>query len=339
LLPHIAGGRLTEVNWRFGQPSYVGPFSLSNLFPYTDAPYLHPVTGREDGLLVRATASGRLPKVMHVNTSCEYWGSQAALIHLTPDCNADAEVPDNVRIYHLAGTQHVSAGLPLDNVAPERGRGAYHLNTIDYRPLLRALVTALDAWATEGVEPPASAYPRLDDGTLVSRQSVRDHLEGELPGPGVPPHCPPVLRLDFGPKAQEEGVAAILPPRVVERLPGRVPAIDDDGNEVTGVRHPDVADPLGTYTGWNPRHESIGGEGQLLRSMGATIPFAHDIVDAEADSDLRRSIKARYSSREEFLRRVREAAEDLVERRFLLREDVEPLLDYSARRWNDFTQR
>lgn len=339
LLPHIAGGRLIEAGWRFGQPSYVGPYSVANQFPYTDAVQTDPLSGREDGLVKRAKARGRMPKVMHVNTSCEYWGSQAALIHLTPDCTADAEIPDDVRVYMLAGTQHISTGLPLSKVAPEVGRGAYHLNTIDYRPLLRALVTALDDWATRGVEPPASRYPRLDEGTLVRREAVREQLAGVLPGPGVPEHCPPVLRLDFGSGASESHVAEVLPPRVLAELPGLVCAVDEDGNEVAGIRHPDVAVPLATYTGWNPRHAAIGGTSQLLRSNGATIPFARDIIEAEAASDLRRSVEARYVSKEAYVASVREAAQALVAQRFLLAADVEPLVAYSSERWDDFTRR
>jgi len=339
LLPHIAGGRLIEANWRFGQPSYVGPLSVANQFPYTDALQTDPLSGREDGLLRRAAERDKLPKVMHVNTSCEYWGSQAALIHLTPDCGEDAPIPENVRIYLLAGTQHISVGLPLAKVAPEKGRGAYHLNTIDYRPLMRALVTALDDWATRGIEPPPSAYPRLDNGTLVRREDVRHRLDGHLPGPGVPPHCPPVLRLDFGVDAAVAGVASLLPPKVLQDLPGLVPDVDADGNETTGIIHPDVAAPLATYTGWNPRHESIGGTDQLLRSNGATIPFAHDIIAAEASSDLRRSLDARYGGKDDYLARVRAAAEALVARRLLLADDVERVAAYSAMRWDEFTAR
>ncbi|MGE3986077.1 MAG: alpha/beta hydrolase domain-containing protein, partial [Dehalococcoidia bacterium] len=289
-----------------------------------------------DGLLRLAIARGKAPKIMHVNTSCEYWGSQAALIHLTPSCDADTSLPENVRIYLLAGTQHISTGLPLAKVAPETGHGYYHLNTIDYRPLLRALITNLDDWATRGVEPPASSYPRLNDGTLVTRESVRSKLAGELPGPGVPEHCPPVLRLDFGPDAVQRHVAEVLPPKVVQELPGLVPAVDDDGNELVGIRHPDVAVPLATYTGWNPRHASIGGTTQLLRSNGATIPFARDIVEAEATSDLRRSIEARYEGKDSYLQQVRAAAEALVGERLLLADDVDGVVEYSSLRWDDF---
>ncbi len=336
LLPHIAGGRLIESGWRFGQPSYVGPLSVANQFPYTDALQTDPLTGHEDGLLRLALERGKAPKIMHVNTSCEYWGSQAALVHLSPQCDADAALPDNVRIYLLSGTQHISTGLPLAKVAPEVGHGYYHLNTIDYRPLLRALVTNLDNWATRGIDPPASTYPRLEDGTLVTRESVRSKLAGELPGPGVPEHCPPVLRLDFGADAVKKHVAEVLPPKVLQELPGLVAAVDDDGNEVVGIRHPDVAVPLGTYTGWNPRHASIGGTTQLLRSNGATIPFARDIIEAEATSDLRRSIEARYEDKGVYLAQVREAAEALVAERLLLAEDVDGVVEYSSQRWDDF---
>ena len=94
--------------------------------------------------------------------------------------------------------------------------------------------------------------------------------------------------------------------------------------------------PLATYTGWNPRHASIGGTTQLLRSNGATIPFARDIVEAEETSDLRRSIEARYESKDGYLAKVRAAAEALVAERLLLAEDVDAVVAYSSERWENF---
>ena len=41
-----------------------------------------------------------------------------------------------------------------------------------------------------------------------------------------------------------------------------------------GIRLPDVAVPLGTYTGWNLRTATSGPEGILTRLDGMYLPFA-----------------------------------------------------------------
>jgi hypothetical protein len=112
----IAGPLRTEANWRFGQPSFIGADSPGFAFPFTDAVQTDPATGVSDGLLKRLQdRGGPQPKVMHINTSAEYVNLDVALIHISADGLSDAEVPSNVRIYHLAGTHHGGGSLPLDN--------------------------------------------------------------------------------------------------------------------------------------------------------------------------------------------------------------------------------
>src|SRR5262249_29792824 len=151
-------------------------------------------------------------------------------IHLAADGASDAPIPDNVRIYHLAGTHHGGGTLPLDNRVFS-GAGAYYNNTIDYRPLVRAAFHNLDAWATRGTPPPASRYPRLRDGTLLPRESVRQ-VAARLPGPGIAPErMYPTQRLDYGPDAAFG--RADFPPTVHGSYPELLPAVDDDGNELS----------------------------------------------------------------------------------------------------------
>ena len=294
VLAIAAGARMTEANWRFGQPSTQGPTSA--VFPFTDVDQTNPSTGAPDGLLHRATARGRVPKVIHVNTSSEYCSSaavghvSAALSHLTPDGAHDADLPvDHLRMYHLASTQHGPASLPLQPSA----LGVFAPNTIDYRPFVRAAVDNLCAWVRSDVPPPSSRYPRLDDGTLVSRDTVRQRLPD-------------------------------LPVRHYTVGPDLIPAVDADGNEIAGLRHPDVSVPLATYTGWNPRRHEAGGDGLLVRATGATIPFA------------RADLLARYPNREVFLERVHAAADALVDQRYLLTEDVAQVVEDSGRRYDEF---
>ena len=72
-----------------------------------------------------------------------------------------------------------------------------------------------------------------------------------------------------------------------------MPAVDDDGNDLGGISLPDLAVPLATYTGWNVRHEDIGGEGQPLVPVGATLPFPATIPARRAKADPRLAIEER----------------------------------------------
>ncbi len=61
-------------------------------------------------------------------------------------------------------------------------------------------------------------------------------------------------------------------PHTAHPLPLLVPQVDRDGNELSGIRLPNVAVPLATYTGWNFRNPSIGQPGELLPLTGSYIP-------------------------------------------------------------------
>jgi hypothetical protein len=91
-----------------------------------------------------------------------------------------------------------------------------------------------------------------------------------------------------------------------------------------------VAAPLATYTGWNPRHASIGGVEMNLLLNGATIPFARTSREANAAGDQRRSIAERYASSDDYLERVRQAALESVAARHLLESDVEAVVNRAA---------
>lgn len=337
LLPHIAGGKRTESNWRFGQPNtnYAAPYSPNSLFPFADLPQREPETHAVDGLQARAAKAGPLPKVIYTNTGVEYWQGYAALIHAALRGKRDLTLPKNVRIYSFAGAAHSYEPLPLTDRTVTGGRVSYPSNSLNYRPLLRAALLNLDRWVADNVAPPSSLYPRHTGQTLVTRESQRPFF-AKLPAPGLPVHLMPVARHDFGSGAVQ-GRMTRLPPLLAGSYPDWVSAIDRDGNERGGIRHPDIAVPLGTYTGWNPRHPSIGGADQSFTLSGATIPFAPTRAAREAAHDPRPSIEERYPSRANFLARIRKHAEALLKRRLLLSEDLEPLIAYSAQRYDEFT--
>jgi hypothetical protein len=118
-----------------------------------------------------------------------------------------------------------------------------------------------------------------------------------------------------------------------------VSSMDEDCNEAAGIRLPDVAVPLATYTGWNVRHEEMG-QGGLMTSgaplFGSTLVFPRTRAEREASGDPRRAIDERYSSKGDYLARVRAAAETLVRDRYLLAEDIERVAAVAGQKWDAF---
>jgi hypothetical protein len=333
LLVHIAGGkRGGDFNQRFGQPSASLHPTMSNAFPFNQGASTDPITGRNDGLLERLAARRCVPKIFFTNSSTEYWRGDASLIHTDVDGTRDVEPSSASRFYHFAGAQHSAGTLPLTDTNPVDGaRGQQALNSLDYNPLLRNALVRMDRWVSGEKEPAPSRYPRLADGTAVAPEQARSVFTA-IPGVGFPAHPPQVVRLDFGPDAAN-GVVTTLPPVEGKPYPHFVPAVDPDGNEVSGIRLPDLTVPLATYTGWNLRHPQMGAPDRLMSLMGSTIPFSATRKDRAVKGDPRRSIEERYPSRIGYLEQVRREAQRLIDEGYLLLEDLELVVDQASRRY------
>ena len=323
---HVAGGRRGEFNHRYGQPSVQPTPSLGHRFPFADEPKIDPGSGRRAGLLDRLREGGCVPKILYTDTSAEYWRGDAGLTHRDlepgPDGAADVEPPPEVRRYLFAGTQHGPGVLPFTDRSMFGSHGANRFNAVDYRPLLRAALENLRAWIADGVEPPASVFPRGREGTSARREEVLGALAA-IPGLALPraDRLPSLAPMDLGAHA-DRGVPD-LPARFVgEPYPAPVSAVDSDGNERGGIRMPDVSVPVATHAGFNPRHPEGGGEGQILEYLGSTLPLARTAAEREASADPRPSLSERYASRDAYLAEVRAAAGRLVEARHLLAEDI-----------------
>jgi hypothetical protein len=318
----LAGARRGEFNIRFGQPSRTLCDGPGAMFPFHDVVITDPLTLQKDGLLGRFADDPELPKLITVNASSEYWGGdrgsggQSSLLHTDVAGSRDVDPPENSRVYMLAGAQHLPGVWPMDMVDHMNVRCAQPLCAIDPRPLLRALLLALDRWVVAGVEPPPSQVPRLADYTAVDPVKVLASLNA-IPGFRKPEHLPELKRLAFD--WSRPGVIATLPPTCGAAYPWLVSAVDRDGNEVAGIRHPDVAVPVATYTGHNVRHPDAGAPGELVPMAGATYPFPSTAEKRQKTNDPRRAIEERYPNREAYLEQVRYAAQALVDARFLLR--------------------
>jgi hypothetical protein len=313
VMAHISGASYLPLNVRWATPNALGMFDATR-FPFANQRTTDPISGLTDGLLDNEFARAHQPKLFLTNSSVEYWGGgrSAALVHSTPDGLGDLTPPDNTRVYFFAGTQHSPSGFP-----PRRTTAQELANPADYWWNLRALLVAMEAWMTDGTTPPESQHPRHADQTIVASDQVAFPA---IPGVQSPRSIP---------AARYAGIA----------LPHFVGQVDADGNEMAGIRLPELSVPLGTYTGWNFRNESIGGTDEPVALAGSWIPFAATRAARDAAGDPRRSVAERYTSKDDYLTKTRAAADDLVRGRYLLSGDVAGLVEYGGRVWDFVTAR
>lgn len=329
VLSHVAGGGRGGFNHRFAQPSrdaqpFANLFYPVDIFPFSDVVQKDPVSGWEDGILARYEDRPELlSKIFYTNSSYEYWGRAASLIHTTIDAKRDVEVPENVRIYHVAGTTHGPGSFPAREAAGEQPG-----NTVDYRWALRGLLQAMQRWIAKDEAPPDSRYARIADGTLVAPEAL--HWPA-LPGVRFSTNVHKAYRADYGPRFYSQGIVDNQPPKILGAYPMLVPAVDADGNETTGIRLPLVAVPLATHTGWNVVRGDLD---QIVAMQGSWLPFAQTKAERERSGDPRQSIAERYPSREAYVGRVSEVALDLVEQGYLLEQDAAAVIDEAAGRWD-----
>ena len=180
----------------------------------------------------------------------------------------------------------------------------------------------MDAWVEGGVEPPASNYPRVEDGTLVAVDEARAAFPA-IPGMRFPASPNPLERFDYGPEFNRYGgVITVHPPLASGRYPVLVPKADRDGFDVAGIHLVQVRAPIGTTTGWNVR-TAAARSSDLCGLSGSYLPFAKTAAERTASSDARKSLEERYRTHEGFVEAVEKAARQLVRDRFLDPEDAD----------------
>ncbi len=121
-----------------------------------------------------------------------------------------------------------------------------------------------------------------------------------------------------------EGV--FLAPKYLPDAVVLVPVTDADDNPVGGVRLPDVTVPLGTHGRPNaPLSKSV------CRLAGSYKPFTATAKERAATTDTRLSLQERYAGGlNEYVIRVREAADQLVAQRHLLPDDAAVIVNAAA---------
>ncbi len=326
MLPYINGAGGGFFNYRFAQPNQTAFQRLSHVYPEQVFPFAYttltdPLTGKTDSVLARCEASGTSPKIMEVNDSNSYWFKSASLAITTPDGTTDLPDPPNVRFYLLSSIAH--------GVASGRGLCQQLQNPISPGPALRALLAALTKWVVSGEEPPSSQVPRLSDGTLVP--PLPQSLVGfpEIPGVSYTGVASVRELYDYGP-AFDRGIISVLPPAETGRAyPTLVPQVNADGIDATGIQLPDIAVPLGTYTGWNLMVNTPKDE---CSAMGSFIPFITTKAARLQSGDPRPSLEERYGTHRRYVQAVETATEQLVAQRLLLPEDASAYIEAAKNR-------
>lgn len=330
MLQWIAAGDGLNMNYRFSQPGRTernrqDHLYVEGVFPFANVASTDPITGRTASRYDRCAASGTCPLAMEIYSANEYWVKAASLMHTDPAGTRDLPDSPFARLYFISSHQHSAGNATVTGVCQQ------FQNPLDSAPVQRALFLALQAWATTGTPPPASRVPRLADGTLTGPM---DTGFPRIPGVRFDGLKTTRYLLDYGPDFYATGIATINPPRVSPPYqdnpangpiyPSFVPRTDADGNDLAGVRLPEVSVPLATYTGWALRAGPQAGDG--CEAAGQYIPFPKTKAERVARGDPRRSVEERYPSLAAYTAAASAAIETLVRERLLLREDAGPYL-------------
>jgi hypothetical protein len=313
-----AGGSGLFINYRFAQPvrthrQHIARWTPEYQFPFADHTLTDPITEKTGGRLQRCEASKTCPKFFQANSSNEYWAKAMSMLQTDSKGHDLPGLPD-VRYYLLASSPHGGGAGP--------GICAQPRNTMRPNAFLRAMLVALDEWVSAGKAPPEDRMPRVKDGTLAPPLPQEGMGFPKIPGVvynGV--HHTGDL-FDFGPEF-DQGKLSVLPPKLVGTpYPVFVAKTDADGNDIAGVRMPEIAVPVATYTGWALRADGHDG----CDAAGQRIPFAKTKAARIASGDPRLSLEERYPDHATYVARVTQAAQELNAQRFLLDDDVAAII-------------
>src|SRR5262245_12706970 len=345
MLQWIAAGDGINMNNRFSQPGRTernrqDQLYAEGVFPFANQRLKDPITGKTAGRYDACTKTNTCPLAMEIYSANEYWVKGASLFHTDPMGKMDLPDHPMARLYFVSSMQHGTGNGNAKGACQQFG------NPLDSGPVQRALWEALDQWSTKGVAPPPSMVPRLADGTLVPPMPQQAQGFPKIPGVTYTGLKSTRYLLNYGPHYYETGIMTIDPPVITPPMfdnpkngaiyPTYVPKTDVDGNDIAGVRLPDVTVPLATYTGWALRSGSHANDG--CEGTGQLISFPKTKAERLASGDPRLSIEERYASAETYGAAAKKAIDDLVAKRYMLREDVDAYVQRMSRLWQTLAE-
>lgn len=334
MMQWIAAGDGLNMNYRWSQTKRTErnrqeELYLEGLFPFSNTTSYDPISGKTDGRYKRCDKTRTCPLAMEFYSANEFWVKAGSLMSTDPTGTRDLPDHRDSRLYLLSSKQHGGAGNPTS-----KGSCQQFANPLDSAPVQRALWMDLDQWSTRDIQPPTSRVPRLDDGTLVPPLPQSTVGFPAIPGVTYTGLKTTRYRFNYGPRFYKTGVPTINPPVINGPMednpnigpiyPSYVPKTDSDGNDIAGIRLPELVVPLATYTGWGLRAGVWANDG--CEATGQYIPFPATLAARQASGDPRPSVEERYASFDEYEDKVEGAVNSLVENRFLICSDTVGIL-------------
>jgi hypothetical protein len=330
----IAAGDGINMNYRFSQPGRTernrqDHLFLEGRFPFANVNTHDPITGQTDSRYRRCEESNTCPLGVEIYSANEYWVKAASLLHTDPQGTRDLPDSQYTRDYFISSHQHGTGN------GTSRGSCQQFQNPLNSAPVQRALWIALDDWATTNSKPPETRVPAFRDGTLVPPLPQSGMGFPTIPGVTYTGLKTTRYLFDYGLNFYETGIATVNPPVITPPYednpangpiyPSFVPKTDSDGNDIAGVRLPDVTVPVATYTGWALRSGPQANDG--CESSGQMIAFPRTAADRAATGDPRPSVEERYPTFQAYYSKVVSAIDDLIAQRLYLCEDAQPELN------------
>ena len=333
----IAAGNGLNMNYRFSQSGRTERNRQNHLFiegrfPFANVMSHDPITRKTDSRYSRCEHTNTCPLGMEIYSANEYWVKSASLLHTDPTGSRDLPDSPYARNYFMSSMQHGTGS------ATNRGSCQQFQNPLSSSATQRALFIALDEWATSNRKPPESRVPSLKGDTLAPPLPQSGMGFPDIPGVTYTGLKTTRYHFDYGLNFYETGIATINPPVFPFTTPSYqddpgngpiypsyIPKTDSDGNDIAGVRLPDLRVPLATYTGWALRSGVWAIDG--CEAAGQYIPFAATAADRALSGDPRASVAERYRDFDDYYAKSVKAIDELVAERFLLCEDAQSELN------------
>jgi hypothetical protein len=335
MLPIISGAKRTWVNRRFSQPgatttAHSDHWQPGDQFPFTYGVLTDRYSGVSDGILKKCLATATCPKILHVDSSVEWWQGRGSLV-VTDDHENDLALPSNVRVYLIAGAKHqsgVGVRTGINTLPSSTSACLFPTVNIKTSTVWRALLSRLTDWVTVGAVPPASVHPTVAGGAIRMTPTQIDYaFPADVTNVKVPlgdAATPTVINgahvgyynqiytTDYFPASGQAEPIVDFTKGYVQH----VPKLDSNGNEMGGIVTPEVKVPVSSYVGWSLRKNGFA-VGESCGLEGSSVPLAVN-ASVKSAGDKRATLADLYPTRSDYIAKYRAAANDLQALGFIL---------------------